>query len=52
MHLTAVGTAGATLVAAAIVLVWMPGRRPMEHPSRSDSKEQRSVDDRRPRRSP
>jgi hypothetical protein len=52
MHLTAVGTAGATLVAAAIVLVWMPGRRPTEHPSRSDSKEQRSVDDRRPRRSP
>jgi EmrB/QacA subfamily drug resistance transporter len=52
MHLTAVGTAGATLVAVVVVLVWMPGRRPTEHPSRSDPKEQRSVDDRRPRRSP
>ena len=27
MHLTAVGTAGASLVAAVIVLVWLPGRR-------------------------
>ena len=27
MHVTAVGTAGASLVAAGIVLVWLPGRR-------------------------
>jgi hypothetical protein len=27
MHLTAVGTAAAAAVAAAVVLVWMPGRR-------------------------
>jgi hypothetical protein len=27
MHLTAVGTAAATLVAACVVLVWLPGRR-------------------------
>jgi hypothetical protein len=27
MHLTAVGTAAATLVAAVVVLVWLPGRR-------------------------
>jgi MFS family permease len=30
MHLTALGTAGAALVAAVVVLVWMPGRRPPE----------------------
>jgi EmrB/QacA subfamily drug resistance transporter len=52
MHLTAVGTAAATAVAAVVVLVWMPGRRPTEHSSRSDPKEQRSVDDRRSRRTP
>jgi EmrB/QacA subfamily drug resistance transporter len=28
MHLTAVGTAAASLVAAAVVLVWLPGRPP------------------------
>jgi EmrB/QacA subfamily drug resistance transporter len=28
MHLTALGTAGAALVAALVVLVWMPGRPP------------------------
>jgi EmrB/QacA subfamily drug resistance transporter len=28
MHLTAVGTAAATLLAAVVVLVWLPGRRP------------------------
>jgi hypothetical protein len=27
MHLTAVGTAAATLVAVLVVLVWLPGRR-------------------------
>jgi hypothetical protein len=27
MHLTAVGTAAATLVAAVVVLAWLPGRR-------------------------
>jgi hypothetical protein len=27
MHLTAVGTAAAALIAAVIVLVWLPGRR-------------------------
>jgi hypothetical protein len=27
MHLTALGTAAAALVAATVVLVWMPGRR-------------------------
>ena len=30
MHLTAVGTAAAALVAAAVVFTWMPGRRPRE----------------------
>ncbi|HYO36649.1 MAG TPA: hypothetical protein VER97_11280, partial [Geodermatophilus sp.] len=28
MHLTAVGTAAASAVAAVVVLVWLPGRRP------------------------
>jgi hypothetical protein len=27
MHATAVGTAGASLIAAVVVLVWLPGRR-------------------------
>jgi EmrB/QacA subfamily drug resistance transporter len=52
MHTTAVFTAGAAIVAAFVVLVWLPGRRSTERPSRSDPKEQRSVDDRRPRRTP
>jgi hypothetical protein len=28
MHLTALGTVAAALVATAVVLIWMPGRRP------------------------
>jgi EmrB/QacA subfamily drug resistance transporter len=49
MHLTAVGTAAATLLAAGIVLVWLPGRR---RSSRSDPIVPRTVDDRPVRRSP
>jgi EmrB/QacA subfamily drug resistance transporter len=44
MHVTAVGTAGASLIAAGIVLIWLPGRRNPVSRSRSDSKVQRSVD--------
>ncbi len=35
MHLTAVGTAGAAVVAALVVLVWLPGRRIGTSPDRS-----------------
>jgi len=49
MHLTAVGTAAATLLAAGIVLVWLPGRR---RRSRSDPIVPPTVDDRPIRRSP
>jgi len=52
MHTTAVFTAGAAIVAAFVVLVWLPGRRSTERPSRSDPKEQRSVDGGQPRRTP
>jgi EmrB/QacA subfamily drug resistance transporter len=48
MHLTAVGTATATIVAAGVVLVWLPGRRAR---SRSDPKEPHTVDDAPVRRS-
>jgi MFS family permease len=49
MHLTAVGTAAATLLAAGIVLVWLPGRRRC---SQSDPNVPRTVDDGPVRRSP
>jgi hypothetical protein len=60
MHVTALGTAAAALVAAVVVLVWLPGRRRTgvpsrsdpKVPSRSDPKVPASVDDERERRSP
>ncbi|WP_245177156.1 MFS transporter [Geodermatophilus sp. DF01_2] len=45
MHLTAIGTASAALVAALVVFTWLPGRRPLD---RSPSPEPSSGAARRP----
>jgi MFS family permease len=44
MHLTAVFTAAAALVAAAVVLIWLPGRRERARTSQGGSMVQRTVD--------